>query len=163
MLAKLQIHTKLVFNSCTQTSADIKCLFVWKWSSRQFEIHRQLPRQLFVPCVVRVVAISQILDITAPHPFSPVLFDFSSERLQSDDMALQKSAHVFLFFGFCALLLISVAEGKRKARDLTPYCGGKPLSVLIDVFISVLKYQLLRYVVVVVVVLLNLKFLCACV
>ena len=121
----------------------------------------RMPHQLFVTYVVRVVAISQILDITPPHPFSPVLFDFSAERLQSDDMALQKSAHILLFFGFCALLLVSVAEGKRKARDLTPYCGGKPLSVLIDVFISVLKYQLLRYVVVVV--LLNLKFLCACV
>ena len=43
-------------------------------------------------------------------------------------MALQRSGRILLFVGFCAVLLISVAEGKRKARDLTPYCGGEQLS-----------------------------------
>lgn len=39
-------------------------------------------------------------------------------------MAVTKSVPVLLVIGCCTLLLISAVEGKRKARDLTPYCGG---------------------------------------
>ena len=44
-------------------------------------------------------------------------------------MALASPVRVLLCVCLCALLLTSVAEGKRKARDLTPYCGGECTSL----------------------------------
>ena len=113
----------------------------------------------FYILMVRVVTTTAKFNSTsraAHFLFSPVLFRYSAVRLQSDDMALQRSAHILLFTGFCALLLVSVAEGKRKARDLTPYCGGKPLSV--DGFMLVLSAGSWICVVVA-----EYQFLCVCV